>query len=82
VQGDPQAQLQYGLMLMQGRAGAPDRILGYMWIDIAQGLGDHAALQTALQAAKSLSPSELQSAKKMAGQCIKQNYQSCNRLAR
>jgi len=82
VQGDPQAQLQYGMMLMQGRAGTPDRVLGYMWIDIAQGLGDQTAIQTAFQAAKSLSASELQSAKKMAAQCIKQNYQSCSRLAR
>ena len=82
AQGDPQAQLQYGLLLMQGRAGAPDRILGYMWIDIAQGLGDNTTQQTALQAAKSLSPSELQSAKKMASQCIKQNYQSCSLLTR
>jgi TPR repeat protein len=82
AQGDPQAQLQYGLMLMQGRAGASDRILGYMWIDIAQGLGDNTTAQAALQAAKSLSPNELQSAKKMASQCIKQNYQSCSRLTR
>ena len=82
MQGDPQAQLQYGLLIMQGRAGAPDRTLGYMWIDIAQGLGDNATIQAALQAAKSLSASELQSAKKMSAQCIKQNYQSCSRLAR
>ena len=82
VQGDPQAQLQYGMMLMQGRAGTPDRVLGYMWIDIAQGMGDQTAIQTAFRAAQSLSASELQSAKKMAAQCIKQNYQSCSRLAR
>lgn len=82
TQGDPQAQLQYGLLIMQGRAGAPDRVLGYMWIDIAQGLGDNTTIQAALQAAKSLSASELQSAKKMSAQCIKQNYQSCSRLAR
>jgi TPR repeat protein len=83
VQGDPQAQLQYGLLIMQGRAGSPDHALGYMWIEIAQGLvGDNATIQTALQAAKSLSASELLSAKKMSVQCIKQNYQPCSRLAR
>ena len=82
MQGDPQSQLQYGLLIMQGLAGAPDSVLGYMWIDIAQGLGDNTTIQAALQAAKSLSASELQSAKKMSAQCIKQNYQSCSRLAR
>lgn len=82
AQGDPQSQLQYGLLLMQGRAGAQDRVLGYMWIEIAQGLNDNNTIQTALQAAKSLSPEELILSKKMASQCIKQNYQSCNRLTR
>ncbi len=82
VQGDPQAQLQYGLLVMQGRAGTSDRVLGYMWIEIAQGLGDNEMIKTALQAAKTLSTSELATAKKMATQCIKQNYQSCHRLTR
>ena len=82
AQGDPQAQFQYGLLLMQGRAASPDRVLGYMWIEIAQGMGDNTMIQAALQASKSLSANELLSAKNMATQCIKQNYQSCSRLAR
>ncbi|MDO8692732.1 MAG: tetratricopeptide repeat protein [Sheuella sp.] len=82
VQGDPQAQLQYGLLIMQGRTGRADRVLGYMWVDIAQGLGDNATIQDAIVAARSLSSTELQSAKKMSTQCIKQNYQSCSRLPR
>jgi TPR repeat protein len=82
VQGDPQAQLQYGLLIMQGRTGRADPVLGYMWVDIAQGLGDNATIQDAIVAARSLSSTELRSAKKMSTQCIKQNYQSCSRLPR
>ncbi len=82
AQGDPQAQLQFGLLLMQGRSGPADRVLGFMWIDIAQGLGDNSTIQTALKAAQALTPSELKSAKQMSSQCIKQNYQSCSGLTR
>lgn len=82
AQGDPQAQLQLGIMIMQGRAGTTDRVLGYMWIDIAQGLGDNNTVMRALEAAKSLTPTELQIAKKLSTQCIKKNYQSCAQLPR
>jgi len=68
--------------MMQGRTGRADRVLGYMWVDIAQGLGDNSTIQDAIVAARSLSPTELQSAKMMSTQCIKQNYQSCSRLPR
>lgn len=82
IQGDPQAQLELGRLYMRGLAGPKDTVRGYMWIDIAQGLGDDTIIQASIQAARALSPEELQTAKKMSRQCIKQNYQACDQLAR
>lgn len=82
AQGDPQAQYQLGLLLIDGRAGIRDALLGYMWINIAKGLDDPLAIEAEKNLSQVFNASDLNRAQAMSSQCIKQNYQSCNKLTR
>ena len=56
---------------------AQNKILAYMWLDIARGLGEQSALRTLTELSETMSKDLVARAQELAKQCIAKSYQGC-----
>ena len=76
--GDAAAQRILGVMYAVGAGIAQDYVYGYMWVELAAAQGDESA--KALkdnEIFKKMTPSQLETAKKLARECVRKNYKGC-----
>ena len=80
AQGDPHAQRQLGTLYAKGLGVAQNKMLAYMWLDIARGLGEQAATRTLSELSEIMSKDQAIRAQELAKQCIAKSYQGCEAL--
>jgi hypothetical protein len=56
---------------------AQNKMLAYMWLDIARGLGELSAARTLTELSDTMSKDLVDRAQELAKQCISKNYQGC-----
>jgi hypothetical protein len=54
-----------------------NKILAYMWLDIARGLGEQSAVRTLAELSETMSKEAVTRAQALATRCITKNYQGC-----
>ena len=77
AQGDPHAQRQLGTLYAKGLGVAQNKILAYMWLDIARGLGEQSAARTLAELSETMSKESVTRAQVLATRCIAKSYQNC-----
>ena len=80
AQGDPHAQRQLGILYAKGLGVAQNKMLAYMWLDIARGLGEQSATRTLAELSDTMSKDLVARAQELARQCIAKNYQGCEAM--
>ena len=76
-QGDALAQQSLGVMYGQGQGVAQDNIRAHMWSNIAASQGDKDATKNRDIVAKRMTTSQIETAQKLARECVKKNYKGC-----
>ena len=82
AQGDPKSQRQLGSFYAKGLGVVQNKILAYMWIDIARGLGDQSAIRAINELTETMSSEAVIRGQDLAKQCIAKGYQGCDALTR
>ena len=78
AQGDPHAQRQLGTLYAKGLGVTQNKILAYMWLDIARGLGEQSAVRTLAELSETMSKEAVTRARELATRCIAKSYQDCD----
>ena len=76
-QGDADAQYNLGLMYDKGQGVPQDYVRAHMWFNIAASSGDKDASQNRYIVAQRMTPSQIETAQKLARECVKKNYKGC-----
>jgi TPR repeat protein len=77
AQGDPHAQRHLGILYAKGLGVKQNKILAYMWLDIARGLGELSAVRTLAELSETMSKESVTRAQELATRCIAKSYQGC-----
>ena len=75
--GNFSAQLYLGLMYYHGEGVPEDRVLAYMWWNLAAANGYEDASTNKGIIAKSMTSSQIAEAQKLSRECPKKNYKNC-----
>ena len=76
-QGNADAQYNLGFMYRLGQGVIPDDIYAHMWWDIAASSGDKDAVKKRDSFAKRMTPTQLETAQKLARECVRKKYKGC-----
>ena len=76
-QGDADAQYNLGLMYDKGKGVVQDYIRAHMWFNIGASSGDKDASQNRDIVAQRMTPSQIETAQKLARECVRKNYKGC-----
>jgi TPR repeat protein len=76
-QGDADAQYNLGLMYDKGQGVPQDYVRAHMWFNIAASSGDKDASQNRDIVAQRMTPSQIETAQKLARECVRKNYKGC-----
>ena len=76
-QGDANAQFNLGSMYEKGKGVLQDFVRAHMWWNISASQGDKDATKNRDIVAKRMTPSQLETAQKLARECVKKNYKGC-----
>ncbi len=76
-QGSAVAQYSLGSMYASGNGVAKDQVRSLMWLTLSAGNGLEEAKEWQATTAKTMTPSQIANAKKMAQDCEKNNYKNC-----
>ena len=77
-QGDARAQSNLGYMYENGRGVLQDYVRAHMWFNIAASSGESKdASKNRDFVAKRMTPSQIETAQKLARECVKKNYKGC-----
>ena len=76
-QGDANAQNSLGFMYVNGTGVIQDYVRAHMWFNIAASQGDESAAINRDVVAKRMTPSQIETAQRLAGECVKKNYKGC-----
>lgn len=77
VQGYAYAQSALGRMYQQGSGISQDYARAYMWFSIAAKLWDQDASRYRDDVAKLMSPTQLQTARNLANECVRKSFKDC-----
>ena len=76
-QGDAKSQYNLGVMYDNGQGVPQDDFYAYMWWNIAASSGDKDAIHNRDIVAKEMTPSQLETAQKLARECVRKKYKGC-----
>jgi uncharacterized protein len=76
-QGDAKSQLKLGIMYFLGEGIPKDYVLSYMWFNIAAANGDDDASELRNDVAKDMSPTAIETAQRLARECMARDYKGC-----
>jgi TPR repeat protein len=76
-QGNAGAQLNLGLMYGMGNGVIQNNVYAHMWFNIAASSGDKTGVRNRDIIAKRMTPSQLETAKKLARECVRKKYKEC-----
>ena len=76
-QGDAVAQTAVGLMYAQGHGVVQDIVYAHMWYNIASSNGDVYGGKLRNRVAKQMTPSQIETAQKLARECVERNFKDC-----
>ena len=76
-QGDAFAQTNLGAMYGNGTGVIQDNVYAHMWWNIAASSGDKTATKNRDIVAKRMTPSKLETAQKLARDCVRKKYKGC-----
>ena len=76
-QGYVEAQVNLGVDYLQGKGVYQNYVIAHMWGNIAAGAGDEFGRKLRDLAAKNMTPSQLETAQKLARECVRKKYKGC-----
>jgi len=77
-QGDANAQTNLGVMFYKGEGVIQDIVYAHMWLNIAASSGNTIpASKNRDIVAKQMTPSQLETAQKLARECVRKKYKGC-----
>jgi TPR repeat protein len=76
-QGDPEAQYNLGVMYDTGKGVTQDFVRAHMWFNIVAGNGIEEAKKYREIVANEMTPTQIADAERMARDCEKKKYKSC-----
>ena len=76
-QGDTVAQTSLGKMYYDGKGVKQDEVYAHMWWNIATSLGNKISVKARDKYSKSMTPSQLKEARRLAKACAQKNYKGC-----
>ncbi len=76
-QGYAGAQFNLGLMYAKGEGVPEDKVLAYMWWNLAAANGIEDASTNKGIIAKGMTPSQIEKAQELSRDCLKNNYKNC-----
>ena len=76
-QGNSRAQYNLGAMYDNGKGVPQDYVRARMWYDIVASSGDKEAVKQRDNVAKKMTPSQIETAQKLARECVRKEYQGC-----
>jgi|TARA_Y100000031_G_scaffold108637_1_gene119510 hypothetical protein len=71
------SQTSLGFMYGTGQGVIQDNVYAHMWWNIAASQGYKDAMENRDIVAKHMSPSQIETAKKLARECVRKNYKGC-----
>ena len=75
--GHANAQNSLGFMYAMGVGVIKDVVIAHMWYNIAALSGDKEAVEQRDNVAKKMTPSQIETAQKLARKCIRKKYKGC-----
>ncbi len=76
-QGEVNSQFNLGNMYASGRGILQDYTQAHMWFNIASSLGDEGARNNRDLVAKQMTPTQLETAQRLAHECVAKKYKGC-----
>ena len=76
-QGYADAQGNLGAMYAMGKGVIQDNVYAHMWLNFAASSGKENASNNRDIVAKEMTPSQLETAQKLARECVRKNYKGC-----
>ncbi len=76
-QGDADAHFNLGVMYYNGQGVLVDDLRAYMWFDLSVSAGNDAAIINRERVIKLMTPSQIEQARKLAKQCLANEYKGC-----
>ena len=76
-QGDVVAHFNPGVMYYNGQGVLVDDLRAYMWFDLSVSAGNDAAIINRERVIKLMTPSQIEQARKLAKQCLANEYKGC-----
>ena len=76
-QGDAGAQNNLGLMYYEGTGVLQDYIRSHMWLNISASQGHKNATKNRDIVAKKITPSQPETARRLAPECVRKKYKGC-----
>jgi TPR repeat protein len=76
-QGNAIAQTNLGRMYGLGTGVIQDNVYAHMWLNIAASSGDKDAVKNRYIVAGWMTPSQLETAEKLARECVRKKYKGC-----
>ena len=76
-QGDADAQYNLGGMYETGQGVPQDNVFAHMWWEIVVLSGDKDAVKNRNTVAKEMTPSQIETARKLARECVRKKYKGC-----
>ena len=76
-QGDATAQTNLGIKYFIGKGVVQDYVRTHMWLSIAASQGYKDASKKREVVAKQMTTSQIETAQKLARECMKKNYKGC-----
>ena len=76
-QGYADAQLKLGLSYAKGEGVLQDYVYAHMWGNLAASNGNKNGAKVRDLAAKRMTPSQLETAQKLARECVRKKYKGC-----
>ena len=76
-QGDADAQSNLGLRYYNGEGVIQDNVYAHMWLNIAASSGNKTLTKNRDIVAKWMTPSQLETAQKLARECVRKKYKGC-----
>ena len=76
-QGDADAQYNLGVMYATGKGVKQDNIYAHMWWNIAASQENKDAIENRDIVAQEMTPSQLETAQRLARECVRKKYKRC-----
>ena len=76
-QGNADAQNNLGVIYNNGWGVLLDFVRAHMWFNIAASSGDNDAVKNRDAVAERMTPSQIETAQRLARECVSKNYKGC-----